>query len=274
MPYRVKVMGGMKKEKEIPQKRYWYSLMIANRLVSVVNPAIAEYTLPHYIDGLLKIEYLMPREETHYAFPSDEQFKAFYSIFITSSLTAITQNFNFNSPLMIMAPLLVISTAVVYTTPHLFLHEKGIQLIDLGCLLSQLYKHTFNQQHTSSQIIIGNSLQMLLKKAYERASPIANIKAHNDNHQLINDNHQLIFDFLFLMLSLVFLPFQVAIHISAIPKLITIGNQACKEHTGYELDSGILSTASLLITDVVTQYDLLELSTYNQTNVFNHSPSI
>ncbi len=166
-----------------------------------------------------------------------------------------------------MAPLLVISTAVVYTTPHLFLHEKAIQLIDLGCLLSQFYKHTFNQQHTSSQIIMGSSLQMMLKKAYEKATPTANIKAYNDNHQLI-------FDFLFLMLSLVFLPFQVAIHISAIPKLITIGNQACKEHTGYELDSGILSTASLLITDVITQYDLLELSTYNQTNVFNHSPSI
>ncbi len=78
-------MAAMKKEKAIPPKRYWYTLMIANRLSSVLNPAIAEYTLLHYIDGLLKTEYLMPQEETHHAFPSDEQFKAFYSIFITSS---------------------------------------------------------------------------------------------------------------------------------------------------------------------------------------------
>ena len=73
------------------------------------------------------------------------------------------------------------------------------------------------------------------------------------------------------MLSLVFLPFNVAMHVSAIPKLIKMGNQAWKEHAEYQLDSTIVSTASPLITDVVTQYDLLQLDTYNQSNVFNHS---
>ncbi len=50
----------MPEQKIIPPKRFWYSLIIANRLGSVLNPAIAEYTLPHYIDEVSKTEFLMP----------------------------------------------------------------------------------------------------------------------------------------------------------------------------------------------------------------------